>query len=284
MMEHVNKRGILLVAIGHPIYGRYAYNLALTIKAVEPDMQICVVHNNKSMTHLSEQQRSIFDFERVDFTGGGFACKTDLAFLSPFEETLFFDADMAWLPRKKPSDLFEELKDIEYTSITEGSTDDPNGRYYFWADIQEIRDKYKIEGIIYQWRSEVIYFKKTDKVIRLFDKAKEIYHNHGLSTAKKFGETVPDELAFNIACALQGVEPHVYKWCPSYWPRYHGNNLSLESIYSKHYLLSCGSNYSTNDIKRVYDRVMRYAAQTMKTQYVFQLLNKKDLIPERAKI
>lgn len=289
------KQGLLIVATGHPYYGRYAYNLALSVKAVDPYFPIAVVHSENSLNHLSVHQRKFFDHFILlpDADAKGFGCKLHLDQLSPFEETLFCDADMAWLPKRKPIELFEELKDHEFASITEGCFDIATGdrtgaskRYYFWADPEEIKKVYKLEsGMLYQWRSEVIYFKKTKNVKSMFKKAREIYAKPKLSSIMLFGNQVPDELAINISTALHGIEPHKYMWTPAYWPRLHGEHVPpFEHLYGAYYLLSCGSNSASGSLKGVYDRIIKAAAYKFKLQHLFPLYAKKDFIKDRIKM
>lgn len=277
------KRGIILFACGHSLYGRYAWNFACSLKAVDPSFPVVVVHSENSLSHLSEDRRKIFD-QMILLPGGtGFGVKLQLDLLSPFEETLYCDVDMAWMPKRNPNELFDELKNIDFTSITEGHTEEPSPKYYFWADPAEIKKKYGIEGRLYQWRSEVMYFKKTDKVKEMFALARKIHADPGLNSVIKFGSQVPDELAIIIATAKLGIEPHVYKWCPALWPRLHGNNFNPVEIYNKFYLLSCGGNYATGDIKKLYNNIMKAACYKFRTQHIFQLMDKKSLIPDRAK-
>ena len=54
-------RGIITIALKHSLYGRYAYNLALSIKANDPSIPVCVIADEKGIAHLHEGQRLIFD-------------------------------------------------------------------------------------------------------------------------------------------------------------------------------------------------------------------------------
>lgn len=277
-------KGIILFACGHALYGRMAYNFCLSVKAVDPDFPVVIVHSENSLSHLSDDKRQIFDRMILLPGSSGFGVKLQLDVLSPFEETLYCDVDMAWMPKRKPGELFEELKNVDFTSITEGHTEDKSQKYYFWADPQEIRQKYGIEGKIYQWRSEVMYFKKTQRVKEMFAMARRVHADHGLKSVIKFGTQVPDELALIVAAAHYGIEPHEYKWCPAFWPRLHGNNYSNPvELYNKYYLLSCGGNYATVDLKRLYNGIIKAACSKFRTQHVFPLQDKKSLIPDRAK-
>lgn len=287
------KRGIVLFACGHPYYGRLAWNFALSVKAADRDFPVAVIHSENSLNHISVDKRWVFD-QMILLPGStGFGVKLQIDQLSPFEETLLCDADMAWMPKRSPNELFEELKDYEFTSITEGSYDivtsdrgNASKRYYFWADPDEIKKAYKLEtGTLYQWRSEVIYFKKTKNVKSMFKKAREIYAKPKLSTIMLFGNQVPDELAINISTALHGIEPHKYLWTPAYWPRLHGEHVPpFEQLYSTYYLLSCGSNSASGSLKGVYDRIIKAAAYKFKLQHLFPLYAKKDFIKDRIKM
>lgn len=284
------KEGIILIATGHPYYGRMAWNLAISIKAVDIDFPIAVVRDSKSLSHLGASQLAIFD-HIIEADGyAGFGAKLHIDLISPFEQTLYLDADMAWLPKYSPRDLMASLKDNDFASITEGYSDpagdDANPKYYYWAEAAEIREKYNLpKERIYQWRSEVMYFTRSERVTEMFSKAREIYSNPGLKTIAMFGNHIPDELAINIATALTGIEPHVYKWKPAYWPRLHGENLpQFEELYSKYYALSCGSNVSSPSTKKMYDRIIKAAAYKLNTKHVFPLLSKREFIPERQKI
>lgn len=284
-MSNPVHKGIVTCATGHPYYGRMAYNLALSIKAVDGGFPVAVIHSERSLAHLSERQREVFDHFILMPGATGFGCKLHIDLLSPFEETLLLDADMAWMPKRGPQDLFNELADVEFTAITEGHNDDVSKKYYFWANVDEIRKKYSIQGRIYQWRSEVLYFKKTERVQTMFAMARLVHKSPQLESIIMFGNQVPDELGINVACGFYDMHPHEYKWCPAIWPRLHGNNSTNPmELYNRYYLLSCGSNYATGDMKALYNNILKAAAFKMKTQHVFPLMDKKSFIEDRKKM
>jgi len=271
--------GIVIIATNHPYYGRMAYNLAVTIKASE-NFPVTLLYQSPAINHLSTNQRGIFD-ELIEIPSeipGGWGAKLYLDKLSPYHETLYLDADMLWLPYRKPSELFEELNPYEYTGITEGKTGDPNLAYYFWADESEIREKYKVESV-YQWRSEVIYFKKETK---LFNKARKINPTVALKSVKKFGTGIPDELYINIAAALLDIHPHRYKWTPAYWPRLFKDVIKPDL--SGYYLISFGSNWASTNMKKYYMTVLKSAANKLGVLPMFELTSKRSFMPERQKM
>lgn len=275
------KTGIVLIATGHSGYGKMAYNLALTIKSVE-SVPIAIIHAGEALSHLSDKQKEVFDYI-IDLPTDyrmGFGVKLHLDQLTPFEKTLYLDADMLWL-KKLPSELFAELDGASFTTITEGNSDDINPRYYFWADPKEIKEAYGVKKI-WQIRSEVIYFEKGTKV---FKKARELKPEKKLKTIRMFGDHIPDELYFNIAAGLLSLDPHKPNWTPAYWSRINKEVMpNLVLLVKDYYLLSFGSNTASPAMKRIYDNVMQVAAHKTGTPYLFKLKSKKEWAPGRLKI
>lgn len=277
--------GIILLATGSAFYGRMAYNLAVTIKAVE-NIPITVLHNGRALSHLSERQLSIFD-KIKEINTESFSAKLTLCDHSPYDRTLYFDADMAWLPNRKPSELFKELEAVTFTSITEGhydldtSTCHGNKQYHYWCNALEAKMIHDLKGNFYQWRSEVMYF--TKEAAPFFELCKEIYKNPQV-TVKNFAGHTPDELAINIAACKMGIQPHLYKWKPAYWHRLHGEGKSLPEIMSKYYLMSVGGNFASSVMKTCYNNVCRAAHNKLGLQYIFHLQSKKSVMPERIKM
>lgn len=284
MKEIVHDKGIVIVATGHPNYGRLAYNLAVSIKSVE-DFPIAILYNDRALTHIGDHQIDVFDhvIKMDDNITANQGSKLYAAEYSPFKRTLLLDADMLWLPVKKPSELFICLENVEFTGITEGNDKDPAKNYFFWADVTEIREVYKIEGDIYQWRTEVVYFNEAGRDI--LRKALEITKNPNLKSVKLFAYAVPDELGVNIAAAISGIKPHIYKWQPSYWHLMNGNIIPQPSkLYENHYLISFGSNNASGTIKKFYDTIMKAACYKMELQHVFPLKSKREYLKERDKM
>lgn len=275
------KKGIIIIATGHAYYGNLAYNLACSIKSVE-DVQIAVVFDEHGLSHLNAEQNAIFDhkIELPTEYRTGFGVKLHLDQLTPFDATLFCDADMLWLGRK-PSALFDELAGTSFTCITEGDSDKHNPKYYFWADAKEIQSAYGVSKV-WQMRSEVMYFEKGCKI---FAKARSLKPETKLKTIRRFGEFIPDELYFNIAMALLSIDPHKPNWMPSYWARLHSEVMpNLALLYKDYYLLSFGSNAASPIMKRAYDNVMRVVCNKLKLPYLFKLKSKKEWAPGRLKI
>ena len=125
------EKGILLIALGHPIYGKMAAALAASIKATSQEIPIVLYCSEQSTSRLMEGEKKLFDQmlimpEEYYITNGVerfLKAKTFVYDLSPFDETIFLDVDMIWSPKKKPEDLFEELNNLDFTMCNEGYVD-----------------------------------------------------------------------------------------------------------------------------------------------------------------
>lgn len=286
------EQGILLLAIGHPYYGRMAYNLAMSIKAVDKDVDITLAHTPSAIAHINERNMWVFDNKfPISDDSQPFGAKLLMNQISPYERTLYIDVDTLWVNKQSPAMLLEQLKGIPFTGITEGMHDyaysepeksDPSKNYFFWADLDEIGKVYAVSDKMYQWRAEFIYFEKCERTEEMFKLAREIYGDPKLKTVKKFADHIPDELAINIAACVCSMHPHIYKWKPSCWDRLLGDNMPhIDELINKYYIISCGSNANGGALKRVYNRITAACAYRLGLQHVFPLISKKEMMINR---
>lgn len=284
-------QGIITIAVKNPYYGRMAYNLAASVRASDPAFQFALIADTNGIAHLSSRQLEIFSsIIDVDTVDHGVSLKLALFDLSPFDETIFIDSDAIWVPKKSPADMIKTIPDdCFFTAITEGKYNfetkekDASPKYTFWAEPDDIAAAYNIEkGILYQFRSEIMFFRKTDRAREFFEKAKEIY----LSPPEKFFEFVkgvPDELAFNVAACLLDIHPHLFRWRPSFWTGLHGARIPQTGILSDngYFAVSCGGSGAQVPLKNFYNRLMRFVMSKIKRQHMFELMPKRDFIKER---
>lgn len=274
----------MIVAAGNSYYGRMAYNLALSIKAKE-SIPIAVLHNGSSLAHLTRQQQGIFDEAvRIPDALTGLQAKLSMYKYCPFEETIYIDADNLWIPGKAPSQMFALFKkEVLFSGITEGiyylSGENRPFSYIFWADPEEIILKWNIKHPFYAWRSEVLYFKKSELAEQLFQYALEVYENPRVDF-DIFADTVPDELCINIAAARLHVAPHEFKWNPTYWPNTAGMITDMKKILNNYWILSTGGNSIPFYLSEMYNNFMQYTGNKMRMEY-FKLRPKTLFLTER---
>lgn len=286
-------RGVCIVAVGHPYYGRMAFNLAKTIKAVDRDCQIQIICDGTALDHISRRETWVFDIVTHVSAQNGFRLKLNIDKISSFDQFVLMDADCAWVSNKSPIELMKIMAiGNDFAGITEGfhDYDDPAKNdvcknYPFWADVEELRKMYDLGGRIYQWRTEFMFVNKCDHVHDFFEDARWVYDRASeLSTLKMFAHSVPDELGINAAACIHGINPIPYKWRPTFWHRMHGYMPSIEELQHKYYAISCGSNVTSSLVKKLYDRVVKAASSKLGTQHVFPMINKREMMPHRQQM
>jgi len=285
------EKGILLIAVGNPYFGRMAYNLAATIKAAGA-IPIAIIYDDSALVELSEEQKKLFDVLISTKTKDGnmnsaMQLRLSLPVLTPFTQTLAIDVDMAWMPGRDPNEVFALLDDRDITYVNEGyydldaKQDHTTPMYTGWADPLAIAEAYKLKGKLYQMRGEFLLFKSTPAVKKAFAAAKKIQAKP-LIDPRKLGNAVTEEFALNIAFNQAGITPHEDKWQPSYWPLMRGMHLlPVHKLSSMAYALSIGGNIINRSIKSAYDTIVNAAAYKLGLGGMFPLQAKRNYLTER---
>jgi len=208
-------RGIVTMALKHALYGKYAYNLALSIKSADMRQQVAVIADEEGLRHLHPGQRMIFDHIIEPSSAQPLVNKFHLHELSPFEETLFVDADMIFSPMADFNEFWRSMSNVEWTMANRGSDDLIKG-ISEWTTKEDIEEAY---GGVNQWydlSSEWIYFKKNDLSYTIFVNA-EMYYEENKLKVRAFAGDRPDEPYFNLALISVGHKPHQAPYQPTYW-------------------------------------------------------------------
>lgn len=290
-------KGVVLIAAKYPYYGNLAYQLAVSIKCNAPDMNVSIIAHGNGIAHLRSAGRKLAIFDKiiecpedaykVKSTGATdvFKIKTSLYDLTPYKETLFFDADMLWLPKKSINTLFEQFSDIDFTMSNRGHVkiSEAQSGFIQWANPAEIRAVYKFENeYLYNLSSEFIYFKKNAATKKLFAKAKACFDFQKINHLK-FAEGQPDELSFAIAMMQTGVYPHQSGFYPAYWEQFERKGLTHKQIYDNYYLASFGGAYQDNHVIAFYNDLAKSYLNRI-GENLIPLESKAKRIPERTKI
>jgi len=200
-------KGILLLALGSPQYGRMAEALAQSIR-FHSDVPIALAHadgglpsNTAIFDELIEIPKEYYETWHKEY----FRPKIWLDKLTPFKQTLFLDADVIWLPYKEANieRLFDQLKDVDFAMPYRSKSGlDKDGSD--WCDLREIKKKYKFKNqTYYNVSSELIWFKKGD-IIR---SARRHYDTLKVQLKHYVGNSIPDELPYSIALMQKDVKP-----------------------------------------------------------------------------
>ena len=312
-MKTTAKQGILLLALGQPHYGNYAANLAMSIKFNCPDMPIALIHDEGAIRHISADKRlqlfdKLIEAPKDIYVVNGHAryirAKNFLYQLSPFDETLFLDADIILFPNStsKINDLFAELSDYDFTMSNRGHFDMANlqmNDYSQWANLYDLKKAYAIKkGKYYGIHSEFIWFKKSAKNDKFFSLVADITkdfddyttisndvkaHHSAVSLINEtivkravFGGGTPDELPYAIAIAKLKHYPHKDDYNPIYWELADNIRLihNVKNLYSQYTGLSWGGNRTPSETTKLYNLLVKFYSGKGGYRY-FPLVAKK---------
>ncbi len=281
------QKGVLIIATGHHIYGRMAYNLAVTIKAKSNNLPIALIFQESAIKHLTPSHLEIFNI-LIKTEKKWNELKLTAYTHSPFEQTLLVDADLLWM-KDNVEQIFDELKKRSFTCVNEGYYDIDTDKDYSTPiygfggpTAQELAKAYKLKsGKLWKIRSELILFKKDKKAESIFTKSWEIYNDPKVNN-ETFAGVFPDEFAFDVALNICKYDCHIDKWQPTYWPNLYRFYIpELHKINKKYYAFSFGGNAATRNAKSIYDVIMQAACKKLGLQYTFKLQSKKDFLTER---
>lgn len=284
-------KGVVLIAAGSHYYGQMAFNLAMGLKYTDPSTSITLLWSGNGKNHLHEKHLSLFENiieipdEALKNAHGMPVLvkpKTYLYDLSPYQETIFIDADVMWFPHKPISMLFDELQDVDFTMGCRGTSVLANNPKLIWAKAEE----YEKTGaeFIYNLSSEFIYFKKNKQNEDFFELAKTFY-DHPQIEYKRFDGGLPDELAFQLSIIHSVTKPHKDLFLPFYWESYERKSLFVPEIYNGDwYGYSIGGNAMLPSTKALYDNLAIFYSQNFGVKYPFLAQNKKDVMKFRTNI
>jgi hypothetical protein len=135
--------------------------------------------------------------------------------LTPFDETLFVDADMIFSPMADFNEFWRSMTTVEWTMANRGKDDIVKG-ISEWTTKEDIAEAY---GEVEQWydlSSEWIYFKKNDLSYSIFANA-EMYYEDNKLKVREFAGDRPDEPYFNLSLISVNHKPHQAPYQPTYW-------------------------------------------------------------------
>jgi len=285
-------KGVLLMALGDPrVYAYYAYNLAVSIKYCSPETNIAIVYNGNSLSHLNDIELFHFDKKILCpdeyFTHNGkteyIKAKLYLDKLTPYEQTLFLDADMVFSPYKKMADLWNDFNNLNFTMACRGESEVDAGQSA-WVDLKEVSMYYGFDKW-YDLSSEVIYFNNTGLVDTLFDDARS-YYNDVLLNVREFSGGKPDEPFYCLSMLKNNIAPHKVPYKPSYWEYANGKNgtfIKENDLWNNYYLLSMGGKMTSHRIEVIYNNIMKYYAHHKGVGY-YNAIQKSRILKERSLI
>lgn len=215
--------GILLIAIGDTAYYQMAYNMAMSIKFVSPDLRICLLVENPLKVIESSLYDHIIQIASDDIQcDGKFSparIKCRMSNYTPFENTIYLDVDGCAI-----NDLnllmnacIETGQPYLTCVIDYGSKTKTEYDYNIWATNNDIWAHFDLgdTDIIPSLNSSFAFFNNSPEAksfmatVQAFDKKRmpmdKLMWTWGKRTGPK--DVYPDELSYMAACAKMQLDP-----------------------------------------------------------------------------
>ncbi|MEM9213312.1 MAG: hypothetical protein AAGD25_03105 [Cyanobacteria bacterium P01_F01_bin.150] len=194
------ERGILTIAHTKNKYVRQANNLAMSIRLRDPDIPIAVV-SNLSHDSFDPSFTQVISWDFSDTPG--LISKLSLYDMTPFDETLFIDADCLALKSLDP--VFEYFKDYEF-GVFGINKPQPN----WFLEISRVKNE--ISSDEYPGFNGGIYYFKRGKLSKdTFQIAKSLIPKYKELKIASFGGFPGEEPLISLAMAklgLRAVDDH----------------------------------------------------------------------------
>jgi hypothetical protein len=223
--------GIVIMAFGKAAYHEMAYNFALSVKHFDRDLPIQLICDKRDV--LLHHKYWVFDIvtlidEKDIYTAKGFSpgrAKTRIDKYMAFDNSLYFDIDGVALKSLKP--LVEKmlaLPEDGYYYVQSGELSSPTSPiptanlhrdgarfgHMIWAGLDTIWEYHEMpdDAEITAINSSFMFLRKGDNLTKFFNQVRDNIDNGiPLTKIQTWGNTYPDELAFNIACGQFGLNP-----------------------------------------------------------------------------
>lgn len=262
------RNGVIILAAGNQIYGTYALNLALSIKAYDTELPVCVLvdANGRSISHLNEEEKSIFDkvvtCNEADYMVGDVPhyqrLKMCVDIYSPFTEgSLYIDADSILFPDRKCSYLIGELVNKDFVIGMNGFYDVQEHKvkalnYTFWGEPADMVCYHQLTNNLPQSVSGLFWFRKCESTHKLFSTAREVYDDKN-APKTPWRKGWPDEYCFNVAMSILGMSQKYFQ--PLYFDKVHGT-VTKDKMYFDFWGLAVGGIKVEGDLTVLYNRLV----------------------------
>lgn len=231
-------RGILLMCHGSAIYGKFAHNMAHSIKHWNKTFPIHLICDHIS---IGDIDTSIFDsFEIIDFLREDkkdyCLSKIRLFERSPFNKTLYLDVDGVCL--NNPEEVFTKIENEHfiYSQVMGSGGINDSISYNPWASNDVIWKKFNLsqDAVYPTLQTSILYFDKSTESESFFNQLKNNYALRLKETEylEMWGKSKqhPDELYYSITMAQLGIVP-TKSIQPVFFPNRHESITTIERDY-----------------------------------------------------
>lgn len=285
------KHGICLVALGYPLYGNTAFNLALGLKAYDPKVPITLIHDESAISELTDQEKKFFNtfilLPKEEFIINDKPqyprAKLLIYKYSPYDFTIYMDVDNIMHPDRKASHLFGEMLNQDFCIGMNGFYDPKkqsrtNQGYTYWGEPEDICKYHKLTNPLPQTISGFFCFQKGEYAQKVFDLALQIYDEKGTPNVPWAGGK-PDEYCFNVALSMLNHKPenrHIF-----YFDKVNGTMLTKELILINFWGIAIGGNKVQPRIIDLYNRLVNKYCTRMNVMTRKYHVDKCKVINER---
>lgn len=172
-------QGIVISVFGNRGYGFMAYNLAFTIKYYNPEIKICLFTEMRTVSHLTEEDLKLFDVVKIlddkNFKKNGIpdvaTMKINMLRESPFEETMFIDADTVCVADLSPTlELLNKADGSFFIDVQGRGAKGTEINYDVWAKHEHSYPFFSIpdENNFVSTNSSWFYFKKGKELDEIY--------------------------------------------------------------------------------------------------------------------
>ena len=235
-------KGISLLVVGNPTYMMFAANLMVSIKAVNPEMQINMITEPHLTGYLPPHLRLWDYLTPIDYND----CHVDNRLMpglsklclykylwseTKWTETVYLDVDAVAL--RDLTGLFDHDKSVNI-SIQQD--------VYNWLDPEVTQSIFKTDSLPYGINDSYIYIRKSKQAQKVFKDAENLLRKNPIDLAKlknSWFKNQPDELYMSVSLANNNITPYpAFSNRPVYFRyRHEYNGISTSDIEKQYWLI-----------------------------------------------
>jgi hypothetical protein len=281
--------GILIIALGHELYAKFAYNNALTCFDSNENIPITIVTEESCISAIRiEDLKAIgvnfvyvnTDDCLIDGVKNYQLFKLKMFDLSPYDRTLYLDADTIINSFKDIGDIFGKCTNKDFQPLVAGLWHNGDKRihgkkYTHWCkDVNQIYAYHKLSNpVLYQTQTSAICFNKSQKAKEIFKVAYGTYLDKNLPSIKWAGG-YPDEYCINVALSLLD-EKIIYPFTPIHCVNTNGEMTSFNILRERFYGMSMAGTKFTPIQHKLYDVTANMSFNN--------LIKVKGVLPEESR-
>jgi len=291
--------GILTYALGHPQYARMALVMIATLKQAlrGVDVPIAVACERDGACWKQLEPYAAGNFTLVEcphevYTHpekgvfDAFWAKVNMNLVTPWERTLFLDADLAFWEHAKVAEYLKAVEGLPFDchryGIAAVNPEVASDKHHWQANLVELAKYFGITDVrgYPDVNSSWFYFDRSALVCSMFEKARELFLRFPVSH-KQFAKSVPDELP--LGTALYFTQVPIQQPFGTHKDRGYGStpylidpdyaHLNNRKLVDQSFALTMHGAVTANRISAIYNRRARIATKFMRWP-VFQWVNK----------